>query len=275
MIGISIVIIVAIWHVIFPKSFAGFITYFASTIWEASSSIEDIKPFTTRQELLDENKKLQMEIVRLSSVASSGQALAEQNADLKKALGRVGNIFTISAEVLAKPPYTLFDTLVIDRGMTHGIRDSMTVFALGSSTPIGYVLHANQDTSVVRLYSSPGEESDVFISAKNDVASSGSQNGSSTGTSSIVNATKNTANAGSNRSKSSFRAKGIGGGMFLVVAPRDIGISVGDIVTKPSAFSGYFGRVSAVELDPSQTFANVYFSLSENPKDMRWVEILQ
>ena len=270
--GASVIVIVSFWHTFFPKSFAGLVTYIASTAWESFGTLKDGRPFISRQEILNENKLLQMEVARLTSVASSGEAAAEQNSDLKKALGKVGNISTIVAEVLAKPPYTLFDTLVVNKGMSNGLRDGMVTFALGSSTPIGYVLHANENTSVIRLYSSPGEESDVFISSKGDLPVLSS---SSTGTSSVSNSNKTTSGSASYKSKTSFRAKGIGGGMFLVVAPRDLGISVGDIVTKPSAFTGYFGRVHAVELDPSKTFANVYFNLPENPKDMRWVEILE
>lgn len=116
----------------------------------------------SKQSLLRENELLQSQILELEARIAERNIFARENEELKKVLGRAeGNTFTLAA-VLSKPPKSAYDTLLIDGGESAGIVKGHGVFAHGR-IPIGVVEEVYNRSALVRLYSSPGEKTDVRL----------------------------------------------------------------------------------------------------------------
>jgi cell shape-determining protein MreC len=101
----------------------------------------------------------------------------------------------VSARVIARPPHTHFDSLIIDQGSNAGVvaGDSVTAFGV----MVGSVSSVSSGTAVVQLTSSPGATRDFELGEPRAV---------------VV-------------------AEGKGGGSFEALVPRDVALSIGDVVT--------------------------------------------
>ena len=164
--------------------------------------------------------------------------LQNENADLKKLLETRASSSSVVAYVLKKPPFSAYDTFIIDAGTDAGVENGDKVFAIGGVI-IGEIAEATPFTSKVKLYSSHGEKYEVFIGQAN------------------VQAT----------------ATGRGGGSFEAVLPRDVKISEGDAVTIPHLTTTVFGVVKKVIADPARAFSTILFSQPINIYEQKWVEI--
>ncbi len=163
------------------------------------------------------------------------EALRE-NEELKKGLGRTTTAHITLAYILKKPPFTLYDSYIIDIGKDLNVYIGNKVYAPGGIL-LGEISHVDAHTSRVKLYSSYGEKFDVFIGEKNIEA----------------------------------EATGRGGGLFEVIVPRDVHIVEGDSVRVPRISGGVFGRVEAITLDSSRSFSSVIFAQPVNIYEQNWV----
>lgn len=163
--------------------------------------------------------------------------LQNENAELKKSLGRNIASSTVMAYIIKKPPYTAYDIYIIDIGKDENIKIGDKVFSIGNVL-LGEVAEVNGNTSKVKLYSSYGEKFDITI-GKN------------------IQATAN----------------GKGGGTFEVILPRDTQINEGDIVSSPNIHVSVFGIVRKIIIDPAKTFYTVLFSQPVNIYEQKIVLI--
>lgn len=154
--------------------------------------------------------------------------LLNENAQLKGILGRNTASSTIIAYILKKPPYTAYDSYIIDIGNDNNVKVGNKVFSIGNVL-LGEIVEVNSDTSKVKLYSSFGEKFNVNI-------------GKSIQTTAI----------------------GKGGGTFEVILPRDTDVKEGDTVIVPDIHTSVFGMVQKVIIDPAKTFYTVLFSQPVN-----------
>ncbi len=163
-------------------------------------------------------------------------AIVEENHALKDLLGRSDTDTHLLATIMKRPPFTAYDTFILDVGEVDGVKVGDKVFALGN-IPIGLVAEVVHDTSKVRLYSSSGEKFSVIIGS------------------------------------SAIEASAIGksGGFFEVSLPRDTNIKVGDIARIPSIDDSFIGTVEGIASDPSEPFSKVLFRQPLNIYEMRWV----
>ncbi len=116
----------------------------------------------TKQSFMRENELLQAQILELEARVAERNIFARENEELKRVLGRTeGNTFILSA-VLAKPPKSVYDTLLIDGGASIGLVKGQGVYAHGR-IPIGVIEDVRSDSALVRLFSSPGEKTDVRL----------------------------------------------------------------------------------------------------------------
>jgi cell shape-determining protein MreC len=164
--------------------------------------------------------------------------LQKENAELKAFNGRKDQKDTIVAYILKKPPFTAYDSLILDVGLRDGVRVGDKVYA-PASILVGYVDQVSNSTSKVKLYSSYGEKYEVLIGEKN------------------IQVT----------------AMGRGGGLFETVIPRDIKIKEGDTVTIPDISNAVFGLVGKIIADPARAFSTVIFSQPINIYEQKWVTI--
>ena len=68
-------------------------------------------------------------------------------------------------------------------------------------------------------------------------------------------------------------AEGRGGGNFIAKLPKDISVSVGDLVTFPGLSPKFFGTVGSIEQTVAGSFQSILFTLPINVNSLEWVEI--
>lgn len=234
-----VVALIIVWYLFWPQNFATSILGLAEIFWHPADTINDSRVGVSRQQLIDENQNLRNQLEVLAGDQLIADQLIAENLELKNALGRGTNKHTILAAVITRPPYTLYDNIIIDVGKDAGINIGAPVYTLGSTTVIGRVASVSADQSLVVLNSSPGNELDVLIGQKNFAV----------------------------------RATGKGNGSFEVTLPRDAGINVGDFVITPTLSSNYIGKVESLDLEETRTYLKALIAMPINVSMIRFVEV--
>lgn len=217
-----------------PSFWAGFFEKAAVPFWKAKDFFSGItydgfSMLKSKQTLIDENQSLKEKIQNDELKLLNVDVLSLENEDLKAMLGRKSSKDAVLAGVLSKPPQSPYDTLILDAGSTEGVVKGDLVMA-GEDIAIGEISEVFENSSQVKLYSSPGEEVVVTI---------GSGGLSAT-------------------------ASGKGGGNFEAKIPRDIPISKGDVVLMPGINPILYGTVEDVEIRPADSFQYVLFKSPVN-----------
>ncbi len=180
-----------------------------------------------------------------AELASTTAALADRNLiykdllDLRERLGRSDTAAARTlAAVLQRPPWTAYDTLLIDAGQMQGVTQGALVSA-GGQTFIGRVSEVYAASSRVELFSSPGASYQATLNGTLPLA-----------------------------------VEGQGGGSMRAEVPAGTPVKVGDTVQFPGLMGGIVSTVSAIEAKAGESFIIVYLRLPINPADLRFVEIL-
>ena len=164
--------------------------------------------------------------------------LQKENEDLKNILHRnASSSPMILAHIVKKPPFTAYDSYIVDIGKNN-VQTGYKVYALGNVL-IGEVVEVNGVFAKVKLYSSYGEKFTALI-GKNHIQAI---------------------------------ATGNGGGTFEAVLPKDVKISLGDVVTVPDMNNSVFGIVRDITVDPARAFTTILFSQPVNIYEQKWVQI--
>lgn len=185
--------------------------------------------FNFKNTLVEENKNLRSRLQILEGTLLQTDMLVQENEELKFELGRETSSKRILAYVLSGPGASPYDTLLLDAGEREGIQDGDTIFINGG-LPIGRIQETYAHSSLVRLYSSPGEEVSVDVPPAHFIA----------------------------------KAYGRGGGSFLMNLPKDIEIRKGDLLSLPGIENGILGIAESVETDPVQSLKRVIFRSTFN-----------
>lgn len=193
--------------------------------------------FASKRSIVEENDLLRAENARLRAEVLDRELLKERIAVLEKTLGRAHDENRILANVLAGPPRSTYDTLVIDIGEDHTIATGDRVVYAGSGV-VGSVAEVYAHTSKVKLFSFPGEEIAVLL-----------------GTSTMP-----------------ITAEGRGMGNFEAHVPRESLVAEGDEVITPDDL--VIGIVGAVVRDDTLPYVRVLFSTPFNITEMRVVEVI-
>ena len=174
-----------------------------------------------KHSLVAENAAYKAQIEELTTRLVTNTQLARENAELKASMGRTETPHFTLAAVIAKPPHSAYDTMIIDGGSASGFAAGQTVYANGE-TPIGTIDTVMKHSAIVRLFSAPGEETTARLSPSNiDVT--------------IV---------------------GRGGGNFAVTVPHDLAVTEGAaVVTKDISQDviGIYKKITSDARDPFQT----------------------
>lgn len=217
----------------------------AAPFWRAEQSVyegaDGKMPFLqSKQALSAANRALEERNRFLFSELSMAAVFKKENQELKEILDRrEPEKEFILARVLAQPNRSPYDTLIVDKGEKDGVRGGDSVIAYGNAA-IGTVLRVYAASSVVTLFSSPGNEIDAFLAEGNIP---------------IV-------------------AKGVGGGNFTARAPKGVAVAEGDALISPALDPPLIGIVGRVESAPSDAFQNIFFQTPVNIYELKWVEIL-
>ncbi|MEJ0053328.1 MAG: rod shape-determining protein MreC [bacterium] len=213
----------------------------ATPFWNAGSSLSAgtytaMTSFGNAANLAKERDALKAENVQL--LAERGK-LSAQVADLTKLLGaRPAAKSGIPASVLARPPFSSYDILVVDEGSEAGVVAGDPVTAL-AGVPIGTVASAAGSSARIVLYSAPGTETPGW--------------------------------AGNARIPVTLF--GEGGGAFSLSIPKDAKLSVGDTIYLPGEGAIPVATILRLDADPSSAFMTARLKPVLNLFSLTWVEI--
>lgn len=233
--GILLAVLVGGVQILWPYFFPAVFMTVARPFWRMEFSVES-GSLSSPESLLAENESLKRELADATVRLQSANALMAENTELKDTLGRASTTPRILAAVLRRPPLAFHDELVIDAGMDHGFAVGDLVYAPGEVL-VGYVSSVLGNTSLVTLFSSPGEKYDVEVGTTHAPAT----------------------------------ANGEGGGQYSAALPRTVPVVEGDAILVPSIESIPFATVSAVIADPSSAFQKILFAPPVNVYELRWV----
>ncbi len=239
---IFVMILVSV-HLYNPSTSSGIVRTFAYPFWLGGSRVSASVAFffeslQSKKKLVEEKRSLIETIVNLRAMEFENKILKDENMDLKQMWGQRNFERMIIAPVLRRPPSTLYDTLIVDTRGNKDILEGMRVVADGRIL-IGEVSSVEGNVAVVRLFSTPGIETEIFI-------------GTST---------------------ASVTAKGLGSGNFTAKLPREMGIVVGENITLPG-ISLPFSVVGSVDVRTTDPFEIIRFRIPVNINTLRWVEIV-
>ena len=190
------------------------------------SSFGDATALTLENErLTDENATLSLK----------NQALHERVNDLAE-LGQ--DIQGIAAGVVARPPASPYDTLVVAAGLKQGVALGMEAFGEGG-TPLGIVSSVSSDFSRVTLFSAHGVTTNGWVGQA--------------GLPLII--------------------EGAGGGALRASAARSAGIAAGDVVFVPGPGKLPIGAVVRVDSDPASPSVTLRIAPAFNLFSISWVEL--
>lgn len=226
-----------------PKAFTNVVYTIADPFWQARNKLADSlttmqRYFASKTKLLQENQALSQELDQARQKLLTLAPLQHELDSLQPLLSHPPAPKTVTAAVLSRPPYSPYDTLVIDAGVQDGVAEGDIVTSVGGSV-IGDVSNVFRDFSRVSLFSSPGTKTAVLIGGK------GVQ----------VNAT------------------GAGGGEFQILLPREVSVSAGDAVVLPGQTPQVLGVVQSVQYQETDFMQLVSFQSPVNIFELRYVTV--
>jgi cell shape-determining protein MreC len=230
-------------HLLFPSLFVNIISFFGVPLMRGENVVNDGLSgvgtvFTSKEWLLKHTQELEDTIAAMKIENDHAKLLAIENAELKNLLGRGATTSRlILGAVLARPPQTAYDSLLVDLGSDSGIAVGDRVIVAGS-VPIGTVAQVESNFSKVVLYSSAGESLSVIIGTSTQAT-----------------------------------AEALGSGSFKVKIPREVPIIVGDPVAIPSIRAELFGSVVKVDVVEGDAFKYVFFQNPVAITELRFIQV--
>ena len=227
-------------RLIFPAA----IIAFAEPFWRGGASLEAAVGGATAgvgnaATLAKENTQLAAQV---ASLQNQNAVLTARSQDLTKLLGGTSTLGTagqgIAAGVLARPPLSPYDTLIVAIGAKDGVVVGATVTASGG-IPIGTVQSTTAHTATITLLSMAGHTTDAWVG----------------------------------ESRMPLTLVGKGAGAFTATLPKASAVNVGDnvYVSGPGAIP--VGTISQVETDPSSPSVVLSIQPFVNIFSTTWVEI--
>lgn len=187
---------------------------------------------TENHSLIEENLNLKLSMIDY-------QILKNEVNDLKEILGRLpdGDDFVLG-NILTKPNHSPYDTIIIDVGENMGIKQEDMIYANGN-IPIGNISKVYNKTSLVSLFTNPGQKTEGFMD--------------------ITNA--------------SVELIGRGGGNFEMIIPLELSAEKGTIVYLPNSSSLVIALVDEIISAPTDPVKKVLLSSPINVQNLKWVQI--
>jgi len=226
---IALIIVLFVLRTFFP----GTVAFLARPFWSAGSSAAGVTGsaeavFGDKAALARERDVLAQKVVTLEA---ENMALTAQANDLARLLGgRTEVTAGVVAGVLARPPVSPYDTLVIDKGSREGVSVGHMVYGAGG-LPIGSIETVANATSRVLLYSAPGRVTEGWVGEE----------------------------------RTPVALEGASAGAFRTSVPRESTVTVGALVYVPGGGALPVGTVVRVDSDPSTPRAVIHVKPVTNP----------
>jgi cell shape-determining protein MreC len=203
----------------------------------AARSHAFLNSFSDTAALAARNEQLVRENAALSN---ENQALIEKAASQSALLGPSGvqksAVSGVLAGVVARPPESPYDTLVLSAGSTAGVTLGQEAFGEGN-VPLGMVTAVTADFSRVTLFSAPGTITHGWVGHANTPLS----------------------------------IFGAGAGAMEASLSRSAGAAVGDTVFVPGPGMLPIGSVTRIDSDPSAPGITLLIAPKINPFSLTWV----
>ncbi len=220
----------------------GVLHFLGRPIWQAKNVVVDrasdasylvhtkASIFKQNENLVNENKDLKLRMVDY-------EILKTENAELKDMFNRgvVAKDF-ILANILTKPNYSPYDTLIIDIGSNVSIKVGDKVYS-NTVIPIGEITAVYDDTALVTLYSNPGNVTEAMLDGTN----------------------------------TSIELVGRGGGNFETTIPTDLQFVKGGIVYLPDISTEVVAIIEDVISRPTDPAKKLLLSSPVNVQNIKWV----
>jgi cell shape-determining protein MreC len=195
--------------------------------------------FRTKASISNENHNLIEEISSLRTTMVDYQILKSDNDQLKEMLGRLTvRKDYVLGNILTKPNHSPYDTVIVDIGSDNGIKEGDLVYA-GGTIPVGRVDRIYNKTSLITLFTNPGQKTEGFIDGSN----------------------------------ASVELIGRGGGNFEMIIPLELLADKGTIIYMPGNTSEVLAIVQEVISTPTDPFKKVILSSPVNVQNLKWVEV--
>jgi len=198
----------------------------------ANQSHTFFSSFGDTAELVLQNEKLMNEN---SALANENQALLQKMNSLS---GLSLDDRGITAGVVARPPTSPYDTLVLASGSDAGVTVGMEAFGEGG-VPLGIISSVSADFSRVTLFSAPGIVTSGWVGKANLPVT----------------------------------IKGAGAGAMQASVSRSAGITVGDVVFAPGPGMLPIGGVVRVDSDPTSPSVVLRIMPALNLFSTTWVTV--
>jgi cell shape-determining protein MreC len=201
-------------------------------------SSDTIPTYVRERATLDnEIQSLKQEIASQEGIKATLSFIEKENEELRALLGAT-NESTILAGVIARPPTSPYDTVVIDKGAADGIVSGAPVY-YGAGMALGYVRVVYERHALVTLFSSPNVQTTVYVYGSNIFTT----------------------------------AYGEGGGIIRLSIPQGIPVAEGDVVVLPSLRAGVLGEVSLVQSIPTEPEQRAYVTFETPLQSIRLVRV--
>jgi rod shape-determining protein MreC len=221
---------------------SGAIHFIGRPIWKIERSISqklnDVGYIVrTKSSVYKENENLLTENRDLKTSMIDYQILKDENTALKELFGRKpSNKDLVLSNILTKPAYSPYDTITIDIGSDSGIALSDKIYS-NTLVPIGRVSSVYKNTSLVTLYTNPGEVTEAMIEGTN----------------------------------TNVELVGRGGGNFEMSIPVDLPFTKGDFVYLPNLQTEIVATIEDVISSPNDPVKKVLLSSPVNVQSLKWV----
>lgn len=241
----AIVLIVAVANMTDERILPSLFYKLAGPVWQAdnsasSASSDFFSYFRSKSTLNRENVLLNEQVSALRNKLVLLQESERQNEIMKELLGRGdGKNKIIFAAVLAAPPVSPYDILVIDAGSNQGLAAGNKVITSGGAV-LGELENVYDNYSKVNLYSSPGKELSLLI--------------------------------GENRF--AVEGRGVGGGAFEVILPKEEDVLVDDPVYLAGVEPLLVGKVDNIITRDIDFLKLVMISGAANIYELRYVGVV-
>lgn len=191
----------------------------------------------TKASIYKQNENLLRENADLKTSMIDYNILKDENISLKELFGRkVPENDLLISNILTKPNYSPYDTIIIDVGSRDNIKIGDKVYS-NIVNPIGKVKTVYVNSSVVTLYSNPGEVTEAMIEGSNI----------------------------------SVELIGRGGGNFEMTIPIDLPFTKGTFVYLPNIQTEIVAIIEDVISSPNDPVKKVLLRSNINVQSLKWV----
>ncbi len=198
--------------------------------------------FVFKGTLIKKNTELTDTITALELKVQDYDTLAKENQELKSLYGGGAtstlSSHRISARVISKPPYSPFDTFVLDAGSGEGLVVGARVY-VSDTVLIGLVTDVTSHTSLVTLFSSNSQKVRTELS----------------------------------RTGMMYELSGSGGANMTLTVPKDTDIVWGDVFMYSGKYASTIGSVFYIDETSQGSFKTVYIRMPQNVFSSKWVMI--